>query len=86
MSEPGKPLTKAQEMSAGLGAGIVSAMWGTPLELIMIQQQRKGGSTPSTVKVSNQQTAKQSLRNTARVSKQRRQWPTESAAGTDIAS
>eukprot|EP00518_Triparma_eleuthera_P003781 CAMPEP_0182454134 /NCGR_PEP_ID=MMETSP1319-20130603/900_1 /TAXON_ID=172717 /ORGANISM="Bolidomonas pacifica, Strain RCC208" /LENGTH=265 /DNA_ID=CAMNT_0024652117 /DNA_START=33 /DNA_END=830 /DNA_ORIENTATION=+ len=50
VGEPGKPLTKSQEMSAGLGAGIVSAAWGTPLELIMIQQQRKGGSTPATIK------------------------------------
>ena len=49
-SDKTKPMTKSQEMGAGLGAGMVSAMWGTPLELIMIQQQRKGGSTPSTIK------------------------------------
>lgn len=37
-------LTKGQEMGAGLLAGGVSALVGSPLELMMIQQQRKGGS------------------------------------------
>lgn len=36
-------LSLAEEMSAGIGAGTVSAVVGSPLELIMIQQQRKGG-------------------------------------------
>ncbi|GMH67498.1 hypothetical protein TrLO_g1648 [Triparma laevis f. longispina] len=49
-TDKSKPMSKSQEMGAGLGAGMVSAMWGTPLELIMIQQQRKGGSTPQTLK------------------------------------
>jgi hypothetical protein len=43
-------LTLAEEMSCGIGAGAVSALVGSPLELIMIQQQRKGGSTMATVK------------------------------------
>ena len=37
-------LTLVEEMSAGIGAGTISALVGSPLELIMIQQQRKGGS------------------------------------------
>merc|ERR1719343_1797867 len=37
-----------EEMGTGIGAGIVSAFVGSPLELIMIQQQRKGGSTVGT--------------------------------------
>lgn len=37
-----RKLTVAEEMSAGLGAGMLSALVGSPLELIMIQQQRKG--------------------------------------------
>lgn len=43
-------LTVLQEMGTGIGAGTVSAIVGSPLELIMIQQQRKGGSTLSTMK------------------------------------
>jgi len=43
-------LTLAEEMSCGIGAGTVSAFVGSPLELIMIQQQRKGGSTIATIK------------------------------------
>lgn len=42
-------LTLAEEMICGIGAGTVSGLAGSPLELIMIQQQRKGGSTMSTV-------------------------------------
>jgi hypothetical protein len=43
-SEAGtRHLTLFEEMSCGIGAGTVSALVGSPLELIMIQQQRKGG-------------------------------------------
>jgi Mitochondrial carrier protein len=42
-------LTLAEEMTCGIGAGTVSALVGSPLELIMIQQQRKGGSTVKTI-------------------------------------
>jgi len=42
-------LTLAEEMACGMGAGTVSALVGSPLELIMIQQQRKGGSTVATI-------------------------------------
>eukprot|EP00978_Attheya_sp_CCMP212_P034873 scaffold148849_cov49-Attheya_sp.AAC.1 len=38
-----------EEMLCGIGAGITSALVGGPLELIMIQQQRKGGSTVATL-------------------------------------
>mmetsp|Transcript_3888 Transcript_3888/g.5548 ORF Transcript_3888/g.5548 Transcript_3888/m.5548 type:complete len:271 (+) Transcript_3888:91-903(+) len=37
-----RQLSIGEEMSAGLGAGMMSAVVGSPLELIMIQQQRKG--------------------------------------------
>lgn len=40
-----KPLKPHEEMLCGIGAGTVSALVGSPLELIMIQQQRKGGGT-----------------------------------------
>ena len=43
-------LLPAEEMGCGLGAGMVSALVGTPLELVMIQQQRKGGGTMETIK------------------------------------
>jgi len=42
-------LTLQEEMMCGIGAGSVSALVGSPLELIMIQQQRKGGATVATV-------------------------------------
>eukprot|EP00586_Coscinodiscus_wailesii_P018294 CAMPEP_0172494784 /NCGR_PEP_ID=MMETSP1066-20121228/56836_1 /TAXON_ID=671091 /ORGANISM="Coscinodiscus wailesii, Strain CCMP2513" /LENGTH=269 /DNA_ID=CAMNT_0013266039 /DNA_START=143 /DNA_END=952 /DNA_ORIENTATION=- len=42
-------LSLAEEMMCGIGAGSVSALVGSPLELIMIQQQRKGGSTVATI-------------------------------------
>jgi hypothetical protein len=42
-----KPLTLGQEMSCGIIAGTISAVVGSPLELIMIQQQRKGGGVPT---------------------------------------
>lgn len=43
-------LTLAEEMGCGILAGSVSAIVGSPLELIMIQQQRKGESTMATIK------------------------------------
>jgi hypothetical protein len=42
-------LSLAEEMSCGIAAGAVSAVVGSPLELIMIQQQRKGGGTMATI-------------------------------------
>lgn len=45
-----KKLSNWEEMSCGLGAGMVSALVGSPLELIMIQQQRKGLNTVETLK------------------------------------
>jgi Mitochondrial carrier protein len=42
-------LSLAEEMACGIGAGSVSALVGSPLELIMIQQQRKGGAALATV-------------------------------------
>ena len=43
-------LTLMEEMTCGIGAGSVSALVGSPLELVMIQQQRKGGGTVDTIK------------------------------------
>lgn len=45
-----KKLAPLQEMACGIGAGLVSALVGSPLELIMIQQQRKGGSSVAALK------------------------------------
>jgi hypothetical protein len=45
-----RKLKPQEEMLCGIGGGLVSAVVGSPLELIMIQQQRKGGSTLSTIK------------------------------------
>lgn len=42
-------LTLYEEMICGIGAGTVSALVGSPLELIMIQQQRKGGNVATTL-------------------------------------
>ena len=42
-------LTLVEEMTAGIGAGTVSAIVGSPLELIMIQQQRKGGNAATRI-------------------------------------
>ena len=42
-------LTLYEEMGCGIVAGTTSALVGSPLELIMIQQQRKGGSTAQTI-------------------------------------
>jgi len=47
-----------EEMGAGIAAGVLSALVGSPLELIMIQQQRKGGGTVDTIKsISNPKNA-----------------------------
>ena len=43
-------LSLGEEMLCGIGAGTVSATVGSPLELVMIQQQRKGNSTVQTIK------------------------------------
>lgn len=43
-------LTLSEEMATGIGGGTVSGLIGSPLELIMIQQQRKGGNTVQTIK------------------------------------
>jgi hypothetical protein len=45
-----RPLKAYEEMGAGILAGMTSALIGSPLELIMIQQQRKGGSAASAIK------------------------------------
>lgn len=45
-----RPLTIAEEMGCGIGAGTFSALVGSPLELIMIQQQRTGLNTIETIK------------------------------------
>lgn len=44
-----RPLKAYEEMGAGVFAGVMSAFVGSPLELVMIQQQRKGGSTLSAI-------------------------------------
>lgn len=44
-----RPLKAYEEMGAGVFAGVISAFVGSPLELVMIQQQRKGGSTATTI-------------------------------------
>jgi len=49
LGDDDRHLSLAEEMVCGIGAGSVSALVGSPLELIMIQQQRKGGSTLSTI-------------------------------------
>lgn len=43
-------LKPMEEMGTGIAAGVVSALVGCPLELIMIQQQRKGLNTIDTLK------------------------------------
>ena len=45
-----RALKPHEEMLCGITAGVVSATVGSPLELIMIQQQRKGGGTIETIK------------------------------------
>ncbi|GAB5372880.1 hypothetical protein AAMO2058_001702200 [Amorphochlora amoebiformis] len=44
-----RPLTFKEEVAAGLGAGMMSALVGSPLELVMIQQQRKGTGLFTTI-------------------------------------
>lgn len=46
----GDNLSAPQEMLCGIGAGTISAFVGSPLELIMIQQQSKGNSTMQAIK------------------------------------
>jgi len=48
--DPRRKLKVHEEIGAALCAGIFSATVGSPLELIMIQQQRKGGSTMDTIR------------------------------------
>ena len=48
-NDPNRRLTLGEDMMAGIGAGTVSGLVGSPLELIMIQQQRKGLSLGATV-------------------------------------
>jgi hypothetical protein len=43
-----RALTAPEQLQAGFAAGFVSAVVCSPLELVMIQQQRKGGSILST--------------------------------------
>lgn len=45
-----RQLAPHEEMGAGIAAGVTSALVGSPLELVMIQQQRKGGGTAATVR------------------------------------
>jgi hypothetical protein len=49
-ADPTRHLTLAEEMTCGVIAGSISATVGSPLELVMIQQQRHGGSTVATLK------------------------------------
>lgn len=46
---PPRPLTLKEEMTCGITGGSVSALIGSPLELVMIQQQVKGGSMAQTL-------------------------------------
>lgn len=46
----GDNLSPGEELLCGIGAGAVSAFAGSPLELIMIQQQVKGNSTIAAIK------------------------------------
>ncbi|KAL7574681.1 hypothetical protein ACA910_003024 [Epithemia clementina (nom. ined.)] len=48
--EQDRHLTLREEMVCGIGAGTVSAFVGSPLELVMIQQQRNGLSVAKTVR------------------------------------
>ena len=47
---PNRKLKPYEEMGCGILAGFISATVGSPLELIMIQQQRKGGGAIETIK------------------------------------
>ena len=48
--DKGRKLQVHEEMGAGIFAGVISALIGSPLELIMIRQQRRGLNTLATVK------------------------------------
>jgi len=50
MGENARPLTTFESLGTGLTAGVVSAFVGSPLELIMIQQQHTGKSSLETAK------------------------------------
>lgn len=45
-----RQLQPHEEMGMGVVAGVTSAFVGSPLELVMIQQQRTGGATGATIK------------------------------------
>ena len=47
--ESNRQLKTHEEMGTGIAAGVVSALVGSPLELVMIQQQRKGGGSLATL-------------------------------------
>jgi len=53
-----RKLTSGEQMMCGIGAGAVSAFVGSPLELIMIQQQRKGLNSFEYVSISAECRAK----------------------------
>lgn len=44
-----RTMTASEQLTAGALAGISSALLCSPMELLMIQQQRKGGSLPGTL-------------------------------------
>jgi len=48
--DPNKVLSLPEEMACGVVAGSTSALVGSPLELVMIQQQRKGGNAAVRIK------------------------------------
>mmetsp|Transcript_25637 Transcript_25637/g.40246 ORF Transcript_25637/g.40246 Transcript_25637/m.40246 type:complete len:267 (+) Transcript_25637:137-937(+) len=50
VGEEKRTLKTYEEMGAGITAGVISALVGSPLELVMIQQQRKGGGSLETCK------------------------------------
>lgn len=50
VGDSNRKLKAYEEMGCGITAGIISAIVGSPLELIMIQQQRKGGGSMETIK------------------------------------
>ena len=43
-----RPLSGAEQIAAGVGAGAISSLFAGPMELVMIQQQVKGGGLVST--------------------------------------
>jgi hypothetical protein len=44
-----RDLSLGEEMGCGIAAGVTSAVVGSPLELVMIQQQRKGGGAATRI-------------------------------------